>query len=295
MYLEFQYSTTRPWLEKRGDVLSIGLLNRALGASVERWVLPDGHYLKRGDFHLIESSECVVGVASVSIQANTLATTTGSLYEQLLNDHPTQALYRIWHFVPGINQQSGDSIENYRAFCLGRATAFERNAGEGQHLKMSAASAVGTGGGHLGLIYLAGRTPARHIENPRQTPAYRYSQKYGPKPPAFARATCVDFAGRPTLFISGTSSILASESTGDTIVSQLATTLQNLQIVAAQTTVPPTGKRLVRVYLRHVDDYAYVKAQLEAHYLHEGDEAYYIQADICRRELLVEIEVTMGI
>lgn len=75
----------------------------------------------------------------------------------------------------------------------------------------------------------------------------------------------------------------------------MATTLENLEIVAAQTAAPPTGKRRVRVYLRHADDYNYVKAQLEAHYLNAGDEAYYIQADICRRELLVEIEVTMGI
>ena len=27
------------------------------------------------------------------------------------------------------------------------------------------------------------------MENPRQTPSYRYSERYGPSPPCFARAT----------------------------------------------------------------------------------------------------------
>ena len=295
MHLEFQYGTPLPWIELRGDVLSIGLLNKALGATVEHWSLPAGQYASQGDFHLIESGEYVVGAASVCVQPDTLAATTDSLYKQLLGNHPAHAPYRIWHFVPGINQQSEGSIENYRAFCLGRATAFEQHAGEGQHLKMSAASAVGTGGAHLSLVYLAGRPPARHIENPRQTSAYHYPEKYGPRPPAFARATSADFAGRPTLFISGTASIMGSESIGDTVESQLATTLENLTIVAQQTHAPTPGKRHVRVYLRHARDYEYVKGQLEVHYLEKGDDAYYIQADICRWELLVEIEVTIGI
>ena len=31
--------------------------------------------------------------------------------------------------------------------------------------------------------------PGVAIENPRQTPSYHYSRRYGPRPPCFARAT----------------------------------------------------------------------------------------------------------
>lgn len=295
MYLEFQYGAKAPSIEQHGDALQIGLMNPAYGAFAERWTLPAGHYTKRGDFHFIESDDYLLGAASAKVRPDTLIATTGSLYEQLLSEHPEFSLYRIWHFVPGINEQAEGYLENYRAFCLGRATAFEAHVDDPLHCKIPAASAVGTAGEHLNLVYLAGKPLATHLENPRQTPAYEYPEKYGPKPPSFARATSADYLGHPRLFIAGTASVLASESIGDTIESQLATTLENLQQIASQSPVSNRAKRRVRVYLRHAGDYDYVKAQLDALYLNEGDEAFYIQADICRKELLVEIEATIGL
>lgn len=296
MHLEFQYGAREAGIEAGGGDWRIALTNPACGRPAERWALPAGDYARRGDFHLLESGDYVLGAASVQVRPDTLAATTESLYGQLLGEQAALSIYRTWHFVPGINEQLGGDLENYRAFCLGRANAFQTHvARESLHLKIPAASAVGTRGEYLTLIYLGGRQRGTYLENPRQTPAYEYPLEYGPKPPSFARATAVDYAGRPTLFISGTSSILASESIGDSIESQLATTLENLHIVASQSPIPVGGPRRVRVYLRHAGDYDYVKAQLEAHYLDEGDEAFYIVADICRKELLVEIEATIGI
>lgn len=179
MDFEFLYGAKVPSIQQKGDGLRIGLVNPAFGPAVECWALPDGHYVKRGNFHLIKSGEYVVGAASVSVRPETLAATTDSLYRQLLNDLPPHSLCRIWHFVPNINEASNNRLENYQAFCLGRATAFERCAGEARHLRMPAASAVGTAGEHLGLVFLAAKPLTRHFENPRQTPAYHYPQKYG--------------------------------------------------------------------------------------------------------------------
>ena len=44
----------------------------------------------------------------------------------------------------------------------------------------------------------------------------------------------------------------------------------------------------LKVYIRHADDYLAIKAAVEQHY---GDTpTLYLEADICRRELLLEID-----
>lgn len=45
----------------------------------------------------------------------------------------------------------------------------------------------------------------------------------------------------------------------------------------------------LKVYMRHAQDLGAVRAELGAHGL-DADAALYLQADICRAELLVEIE-----
>lgn len=295
MNLEFSYGADSPSVEETDNGLRVAVMNSACTQTSEVWDLPAGQYTERGDFQCIESDNFILAAASIRVTPATLAAKTESLYDLLLTDHPEFSLYRIWHFVPQINEIPDGHMENYRSFCQGRAIAFEAHANEALHSRIPAASAVGTVGEHLTIVYLAGKPRSTHIENPRQTPAYRYPEKYGPKPPAFARATTVTIDGAPTLFISGTASILASESIGTSIENQLETTLENLNILAAKTPAQSTGKRRVRVYLRHAHDFSYVKSQLDAQYLNDCDEAYYIVADICRKELLVEIEVTIGL
>lgn len=293
MQFEFHYGAKTPFVHFKDDSLCIGVDNAQLGNAVEAWQIPEGSYARRGHFHYIENDDYILGAAAVKVDPETLMTTTLSIYEQLLTARPHMSLYRIWHFVPQINDIPKGFLENYRVFCKGRSIAFDAHASDALRSKIPAASAVGTTGDTLTVVYLAGRERSKHIENPRQTPAYEYPEIYGPKPPAFARATTTTFNGAPILFISGTASILASESIGDTIESQLEVTLENLNIVAERSdTELNTSDRRVRVYLRHAEDFAYVKGALEQQYLSPKDEAIYIVADICRKELLVEIEVT---
>lgn len=292
MHLEFRYDSNAPSIDFIDECLRVNIFNAAMETSIERWQIPKGTYAQRGHFHYIESEDFILGAATVRVDPETLVTTTLSIYEQLLTARPHMSLYRIWHFVPAINEIPEGALENYRAFCKGRSIAFEAHSKDALRSKIPAASAVGTTGDYLTIVYLAGRASSEHIENPRQTPAYEYPTQYGPKPPSFARATTTTFNGTPMLFISGTASILASESIGETVESQLNVTLENLIIVANRANIPPSSKRKVRVYLRHAHDYAYIKQALEARFLSEQDEAIYIVADICRKELLVEIEVS---
>jgi enamine deaminase RidA (YjgF/YER057c/UK114 family) len=139
------------------------------------------------------------------------------------------------------------------------------------------------------------------VENPRQVPAYDYPSEHGPRPPCFARATMVSGAnGRGDVFISGTSSIRghASIAPGET-AAQVACTLENLREISVACGCGPdlargrVVERHFKVYLRHAADWAAVKAALEGTLLAPADTVSYLRADVCRRELNVEIEATL--
>lgn len=209
------------------------------------------------------------------------------------------ALLRLWNYLPRIHDDD-DALERYRRFNLGRAQAF-RDAGRDLHEGAPAACALGTPGGPLRVMFLAGRAAAPvAVENPRQVSAYRYPAAYGPASPTFSRAALADAGdGRAALFVSGTASIVghASAHPGD-VAAQARETLANLTAVTAAARARSTAAfdlsslRLV-VYLRHAADLPVVRGVLAAA-LGAGSpsvgDAVWLQADICRRELLVEIE-----
>jgi chorismate lyase / 3-hydroxybenzoate synthase len=192
-------------------------------------------------------------------------------------------LLRTWNVVPAINRVD-EGLERYRRFCRGRAEAFEAHCGRFFQPLLPASSGVGGPEGELVVWFLAGRERGVPRENPRQVSAYSYPPSYGPRSPSFARATrCPQRLGG-TLLLSGTASIVGHQSVhhGD-VLRQLDETLANLgQLLGGQ---PP---RILKVYLREVADTAAVAAALERWY--GGVPTLYLQADICREELLVEIE-----
>ena len=295
MHLEFIFGAQTPAVSFGDHALQVRVSNAACPEDPEVWKIPDGVRRQRGAFHCVESDQYRLGAASIAVKAETLAEQSEDLFESILCDIGGCSLYRVWLFVPRINDRPGGGLENYQQFCKGRALAFERHTDRDLTSKIPAASAVGTDGQHLTVVYFAGRTEARHIENPRQTPAYRYPREYGPKAPAFARATAFDYKGDTALFVSGTSSILASESVGATIETQLETTLENIDIVTRRSPSSRNSRRKIRVYLRHEKDLSYVQTTLSEHYLKPSDEVTYVIADICRKELQIEIEVTIGL
>jgi chorismate lyase / 3-hydroxybenzoate synthase len=198
-------------------------------------------------------------------------------------------LLRLWNFLDQINQGSGD-LERYRQFCVGRGRGLLDTPAE----RYPAASALGRQ--HtthkLQTVWLAARQPGMPLENPRQMSAYRYPRIYGPTSPSFSRAT-LNLDG--TLIVSGTASIVGHVSThaGDPIA-QLDETLKNL---AALTThaADHNGKlheaglsHLFRVYVRHPEHAPAIAEQLQR--TMPGSQAIFLAADICRNELLLEIE-----
>jgi hypothetical protein len=206
-------------------------------------------------------------------------------------------LARIWNYVPAINDLGADDLENYQAFSRGRSLAFEERFGLDFARHVPAASAVGTSGDQLTVIFAAHRTPVRFLENALQTPAFRYPRDYGPRSPSFARAAVAGPVGRSTVFVSGTAAVRghATVAPHDTLT-QLDCTLENIQelsVTAGENSTAPD--RFFKVYLRHASDFTAVSEVLNQRLLAPRDVVHYLHSDICRSDLNVEIELTTGL
>ncbi|NEX21745.1 hypothetical protein G3480_15735 [Thiorhodococcus mannitoliphagus] len=203
-------------------------------------------------------------------------------------------LVRVWSYLPRINVLEA-GLERYRQFNIGRQTAF---AASGRSLTdaLPAASALGGREDGLRLGFLASRDPACSLENPRQVSAYCYPKAYGPRSPTFARAALMTQADMACLFISGTAAIMghrslhpgdASTQTRETIINLQAVIAEANRIQGAQAFFAERLEYLI--YVRHATDLDAVAAELET-WLPGHRRWHFMQADICRRELLVEIE-----
>jgi chorismate lyase / 3-hydroxybenzoate synthase len=188
---------------------------------------------------------------------------------------------RMWNHVGGINEHD-EGGERYQLFCAGRHDAFVA-AGYAHGADLPAASAVGSQGRGLVIYYLAAREPGTQVENPRQVSAYDYPRQYGPKSPSFSRLT----VWRDTVFVSGTSSVIGHETVhvGD-VSAQLEETLRNMETVLARTGKTLSDVVMAKTYLRNAADYDLVARRLQRVF----PANLYLEADICRRDLLVEIE-----
>ena len=213
----------------------------------------------------------------------------------LIDSEGYSHLLRVWNYFPGIGEREG-GVDRYMAFCRGRYQALEAHYGK-LNRWLPAASAVGTRHGGIVIYFLAGRAPGQHRENPRQMSAYCYPPQYGPKSPSFARATLVRGAERDCLYISGTASITGHESRHpDDPAAQLEETLVNIKALIDSAATEEgicfegfASLTHLKVYIRHARDFPLIRARLEA-LLPKNTQCLYLEAEVCRPELLLEIE-----
>ncbi len=254
---------------------------------------------RNGVLALFRAENWLLGAATVPLIAG-LEDAAHQLYENIFQATRGRHLARIWNYVPAINGSGPGGMENYRVFCRGRSLAFEQHFGRRFNARLPAASAVGSKSAGLTVVFAAGDVPPRHLENPLQTPAYAYPGEHGPRPPSFARATVVPGPDRSTVFISGTAAIrghatVAPHSTR----AQLACTLENLHEISRacglRSDLDQGGgsRRHFKIYVRRAADQPLVAAMLEERLLVSTDRVSYLQAEICRPSLLVEIEATL--
>lgn len=252
-----------------------------------------------------------------------ISSTCGSAYQQT-----SEVLRRMEEVLVQAGSDFGHVVRTW--FCLGGITDTEA-AGKQRYMELNrarsdyydkvrfccslpvpsiphgiypASTGIGMGGTGLVASCLSLQTKRQDafllpLENPLQTPAYAYPPKYSEKSPKFARAKALVLGHYLTTWISGTASVVHSESrySGD-LEQQTEQTIDNLErliapenfsfhgIKGAGATLQDVAK--IRVYLRRAEDFAACRAICERRF--GPVPAIYAVADICRPELLVEIE-----
>jgi enamine deaminase RidA (YjgF/YER057c/UK114 family) len=217
---------------------------------------------------------------------------------------------RTWFYLGQITEPEADS-ERYKELNRARTDFYQDipfycsllqpNIPHGVY---PASTGIGMDGRDLAFGCLALDTQRKDVfllplENPQQTPAYAYHPRYSPKSPKFSRAMAFVMGTYVTVWISGTASIVNSESChlGDA-AKQTEQTLDNIErLISAENFtfhgVKGAGATLtdlakVRVYIKRPQDYPACRAVCERRL--GAVPVIYVVADVCRPELLVEIE-----
>ena len=234
-----------------------------------------------------------------SLGKQDLERAVGDAYTRLLRglNHPHPL--RIWNYLPRIVDPDQDGLDRYMRFNVGRYQAFKAFFGDAADFGkvVPAASAVGHSGDELVIFALASRTAGQPITNPRQRTPYHYSKRFGPLPPCFARAMLVEHEQQRLLMIGGTASVRGEDSVhvGD-LARQLEETAENLSaLLAAAFKIDGKLSRLsrLRVYYVHSHDLTEIQASV-SQWFRGQQPVEWLQADLCRSDLLVEIEGLAG-
>jgi enamine deaminase RidA (YjgF/YER057c/UK114 family) len=196
-----------------------------------------------------------------------------------------------------LNRARTDFYSGFRLCARNRASwALERT--------YPASTGIGTRGASITMSCMALDSQRPDVfllplENPQQTSAYNYQSKYSPQSPKFSRAMAVVQGHFISTLVSGTASIVNAQTChiGD-ISRQTDQTIDNIERLIAHDNfarhgLPGAGATLkdiakLRVYVKHQRDYEKCRAVCERRLPRAP--AIYLHADVCRPDLLVEIE-----
>ena len=217
-------------------------------------------------------------------------------------DFEINSIVRQWNYIENILGFDGNE-QRYQAFNNVRSVIY------GDSFKMKgypAATGIGMNQGGTIIEFIAIRSDrlvTSAIDNPEQVSAHLYSKKVliGDEcelktTPKFERARFIELFGKKIIFISGTASIRGEQTVGiDNPSEQTEVTINNirqlyskeiLNKISIEEMVPKYGH--ARIYVKERKDFAAIKKTFRTHF---GKlPVVYIVADICRPDLLVEIE-----
>jgi enamine deaminase RidA (YjgF/YER057c/UK114 family) len=246
------------------------------------------------------------------------ASAAGAAFDQMkaildAEDMSFDHLVRQWNYIGNILQIK-KGIQNYQAFNEVRSEVYQK------YRKIHgypAATGIGMklDGVCLDFCALKTKEPVTiiPIENPDQVNAYEYGQevlkgvigKGNPlkHPPQFERALLISGERKSTIFVSGTASIIGQKTIGfENVEEQTRITIDNINKLTDQrrigNMISPAFKDwgkyiLLRVYVKNQLDFEKVKSICRERFPEVP--AIYIQSDICRDDLLVEIEAEFAI
>jgi enamine deaminase RidA (YjgF/YER057c/UK114 family) len=221
----------------------------------------------------------------------------------LLEKFPLNSIVRQWNYIENISLFTGD-FQNYQAFNDSRSHFYAKTSWPAG---FPAATGIGTqsGGIMVEVIAFIGEEGLinRALDNPLQTAAHKYSQgvllgAFDPctqkrTTPKFERGRIVGLASQPVIYISGTAAIRGEASLiSDDVTEQTRITMENIDHLIAPVnnllSPTPCEYQLLRIYVKTPSQMEEVRTYMKANY--PDIKKIYVCADICRDELLVEIE-----
>ncbi len=200
-------------------------------------------------------------------------------------------IVRQWNYIERITDWDGPR-QHYQMFNNARSAFYACSDWVNGY---PAATGIGTDFGGVLIDFDAVRfcdpscsiTP---IDNRLQIAAHAYSENVLKEAgavkatPKFERAKSLDSCDGRMLYISGTAAIRGEDSLTDVDVErQYEITMENIREL-----VSDADLEILRVYLKHVEDYDVIRTRMEREC--QGSLVSFMRSDVCRSELLIEIE-----
>lgn len=204
---------------------------------------------------------------------------------------PVNSIIRQWNYIEQITGYDGTD-QHYQSFNNIRSDFYSRADWSNGY---PAATGIGANLGGIVIdidaaVFTDSDCYATPIDNKLQVAAHAYSEQVlelareKKTTPKFERAKSMTFEGRELIYISGTAAIRGEESLhGVGLEPQLHITMENIAELIGRASL-----RMLRVYLKDRSFYEEAKTLLNAYELNIP--ISYMWADVCRDELLIEIE-----
>lgn len=305
--IEYNSGTKSKEFDLNPDIpfLSVHMDSYTDEPSIEIWTSSSSVcYGRVGSFTFADDGENFFAASTINEDNEKLDKLGKKVYDELFDARYSlnyRHLCRIWNYFPNINENDINGLERYKSFCYGRALSFDNNCNVIETEKFPSATGIGSMSGNVNICFISSSIDkCKYIENPRQTPAYNYPTLYGPKSPSFARATYYRYSDKNfNIYIAGTASIIGHETIFvDDAENQCITTLDNIELLISEENLRRYDIRenlnlkdidCIKVYIRKKSDFPVIKEICEKRFSQKAS-IIYIKADICRSNLLVEIE-----
>ena len=257
-----------------------------------------GDYVTFGDEIFSSGISSDVG-AEIDIQADDIF----QRVEQILSAHDycIDDITRQWNYIEQITLMA-ERGQHYQLFNDSRSRFYAKAQWSNGY---PAATGLGTYAGGVIVVFDAVRDSAKcslAVDNPLQISAHAYSQEVlinrgevHKSTPKFERARYIS-TPNPSVYVSGTAAIRGEESCREDAVGQAALTMENIDRLVGLENLASSGVSqpssmlygAMRAYLKHGEDTERVSEWIGENY--PQVDMLYLLADICREELLIEIE-----
>jgi len=243
---------------------------------------------------------------SIALQSKTVFQTIEGIL--LKENIPISSIVRQWNYIPEITLMA-DNFQHYQQFNDARSLFYDKCTWNNGY---PAATGIGTKHAPLliDLVAMQGHKKEIALVNSKQIDAHIYSDEVllgdqaatlkSRTTPKFERAKMIIENSGASVFVSGTAAIIGEESLAlDNAATQTNITIDHIENLISKGQSIACGFRLtpefesVRAYVKNKSDYHAVRNVCEKRI--PDVPVVYVQADVCRDELLVEIEAFVKI